>query len=196
MKKAFTLLLLLGTCLLANSQQADFIVIKKKNNRTLKTYSEGSFLMAETYTGFKINGNIIAIRNDSIIVKQEETRLMATEFGSRVDTLSYTIGLDYRQVKKFNFGSKYTWGRKKGFASVTVPKLMIIGGVGFAGLELINSAYRSEPLNQKGKLLSLGIAAGVATGGVLWNVISKQRDRVGGRYKVVYVKATTAPTTK
>lgn len=30
---------------------------------------------------------------------------MATEFGTKVDTFAYTMGINYRLIKKFNFGS-------------------------------------------------------------------------------------------
>ena len=57
------------------AQQSDFIVLKKPNNRTLKTYYPGSFLSAVTFNGFTINGFITDIRNDSIIIQQKETTI-------------------------------------------------------------------------------------------------------------------------
>lgn len=191
MRKNLLFLLLLLFGLNTYSQVTDFIVIKKKNNRTLKTYYPGTFINAETYDGHLINGIIKAIRNDSIIFQQQETRMTPTEFGMKLDTVSYSMSVEYHFIKKFNFTAYTPTGRKKGFVQVTLPKLLIIGGVGFIGLELINTAYRKESINENNKLASLGIAAGVAATGFAWNYISKHRNRVGGKYKVVYVKGTT-----
>ena len=190
MKKLLTVYFTFFLFVTGFSQATDYIVIKKHNNRTLKTYYSGGFISAETYDGFRLNGFIKAIQNDSIILQQQDTRLMATEFGTKVDTFAYTMGINYRLIKKFNFGSNEIYYKKRGFAAVTVPRLMMIGGIGFIGLELINTAYRKEALNSGNKLTSLGIAAGVAGAGWLITFVSEKRNKVGGKYKVVYVKAT------
>ncbi|HEX5027152.1 MAG TPA: hypothetical protein VFV68_17855 [Agriterribacter sp.] len=187
MVRLLHLILLLSTTGEVFSQQSDFIVIKKRNNRTLKTYASGSFISAVTYNGFAINGFIKDIRNDTIFIQQQETRLVGTEFGSTLDTINYTITVDYREIKKFNYTKNYVWGHKKGFASVTLPAIMIIGGTGFIVLELVNTAYRHESLNDGNKLASLGIAAGIAATGFLIKGIQTHSDKVGGKYKVVYM---------
>ena len=189
MKKGLTALLLLITIAGASAQQSDFLVVKKHNNKTLRTYYEGSFLSAETYEGFQINGFIVAIRNDSILIRQYQTQLVGTQMGSKIDTLVYTFGFYYGQIKKFNLKADDITGRKKGFAVLSLPNLMIIGGIGFITLELVNTAYRHESLTENNKLASLGIAAGVAAAGFIWKYIAKSRNKVGGKYKMVYVKA-------
>jgi hypothetical protein len=188
MKQALLLLLMGSLTEAALSQPADFIVLKKRNNRTLKTYYPGAFISAVTYNGFSINGFIKDIRHDSIIVLQQEMQLQATDFGSRVDTMSYTVGIDYREVKSFHFTSQYTWGRRRGFAEVTLPRLMRVGGVGFLVLELVNTAYRKESITANNKILPLGIAAGVAATGFAIAYFQNRSDKAGGKYKVVYVK--------
>ena len=185
----FTLLLILAGNVF--SQQSDYLVLKKRNNRTLKTYYEGSFISAETYSGFHINGFILAIRNDSLIIRQENLELVPADFGTVLDTIVYNIGVDYRQIKKFNFQKKYTWNRKKGFAVVTLPVIMMIGGTGYIILELINTGYRNDSLKDRNKLFSMGIAAGVAAAGYLITQFAKNSNKVGGKYKVVYVDVDT-----
>jgi hypothetical protein len=188
MKLYLSIILLLSLSQVTFSQTSDFIVLKKRNNRTLKTYYPGAFISAVTYHGFLINGYIKFIRNDSLIIQQQERRLMPTDFGTTVDTFNYTIGLDFREIEKFNYTSQYTWGRKKGFAVITLPKLMMIGGTGYVLLELINSGYRQESLNKDGKLLSLGIGAAVAVAGYTISRVQKQSNKAGKKYKVIYVR--------
>lgn len=188
MKKALLFILLLSVTEITLSQTSDFVVLKKRNNRTIKTYYPGAFISAHTYNGFSINGFIKAIRNDTIIVLQQERRLMGTEFGSSLDTLSYTIGIDYHEIKTFHYTGQYTWGRKRGFAQITLPRLMKVGGVGFLILELVNTAYRKESVTANNKIVPLGIAAGVATAGFAITYFQNKSDKAGGKYKVVYVK--------
>lgn len=189
--------MLLFICLLlfggtAFAQQADFIVLKKKNNRTLKTYYAGSFISAVTYGGFTINGWIKDIRNDSIIIRQEELRQFQQEFGLVLDTLVYTIVVDYREIKQWNYTKGYTWGGRKGFVQVAVPKILMIGGAGFMVLELVNTAYRKESLNEGNKLTSLAIAGGVALAGIGMEALQNRNKKAGKKYKVVYVKRQTS----
>jgi hypothetical protein len=188
MKQALLLILLVSITEATLSQTSDFIVLKKRNNRTLKTYAPGSFIAAQTYNGFSINGFIKEIRHDSLIILQQERQLLSTDFGTTVDTMSYTIGVDYREIKKFHFTNQYTWGRKRGFAEVTIPRLMKLGGVGFLILELVNTGYRKESITANNKIVPLGIAAGVAATGFAITYFQNRGDKVGGKYKVVYVK--------
>ena len=186
-------LLLLFICIFCSvivfAQSDDFIVLKKRNNRTLKTYGEGSFLSAKSNTGFQLNGFIRAIRNDSIYIRQQETRLMATEFGQTVDTVFYTFGIDYRNISEFYFSRQFDpIMRKRGFVQTTLPGILMIGGTGFIALEVINTIYRKESLTAKGKMASLGIAAAVAGTGVVLQTIGNRKNKVGNRYKVYYVK--------
>jgi len=188
MKQILLFILLLSTANVALSQKSDFIVLKKRNNRTLKTYYPGEFISAVTYNGFPINGFIKDIRHDSVIILQQARQLQATEFGTELDTASYILGVDYRDIKSFHYTSQYTWGRKRGFAEVTLPRLMMLGGTGFIVLELVNTAYRNESINANNKLASLGIAAGVAAVGLAITRFQKHSDKAGGKYKVLYIK--------
>jgi hypothetical protein len=196
MKLLLPALLLSFITITVFGQQSDFIVIKKHNNRTLKTYYPGSFMTAETYSGFRVNGFITAIRNDSIVLRQHETKLISTDFGQKLDTVVYVIKFHYQDLKRFEMHARDIAGRKKGFLTVTGPKLLMIGGVGFIALELINTAYRGEKLGDGKKLTSIAIAAGVAVTGYVWNQIANSRDKVGGRYKVVYIKAVDGNISK
>lgn len=188
MKQALLFILLVSLTEVTLSQTSDFIVLKKHNGRTLKTYYPGAFISALTYNGFSINGYIKDIRNDSVIILQQTRQLVGTEFGTTLDTVAYTMGVDYHEIKTFHYTSQYTWGRKRGFAEVTIPRLMKLGGLGFLVLELVNTAYRKESISEDNKLVPLGIAAGIAATGFAISYFQNKADKAGGKYKVVYVK--------
>lgn len=188
MKQTILSILLLAITQVTLSQTSDFIVLKKRNNRTIKTYYPGAFISAVTHNGFSINGFIKEIRHDSVYILQQERKLIPTEFGYTLDTVAFTFGLDYHEIKSFHYTSQYTWGRKRGFAAITLPRLMKMGGIGFIVLELVNSAYRKESLSENNKAVPLAIAAGVAATGFAISYFQNKSDKAGGKYKVVYVK--------
>ncbi len=174
------------------AQSSDYIVIRKKNNRTLHSYYAGAFISATAFNGFNVNGYIKDIRHDSIFVVQQSTQLVDAAFGTTIDTLYYTIGFDYREIERFNFSSKYIHGfspgqQKDNFLTRMLPPLMTIGGGGYLVLELVNGAYRHESIDANNKLPSLIIAAGVMAAGITWSSLHKNRMVRPEKYKVIYV---------
>ena len=68
--------------------------------------------------------------------------------------------------------------------------IFMIGGAGYALLNVINGAYLNQPITDPDNLRSLGIALGVAGGGYILNRIYKKKERTGNKYKIIYVKMT------
>ena len=190
--KIFVLMLLLVASIVVDGQRSDFIVLKKRNNKTVKTYFPGTFLSALTHSDFRVNGLIREIRNDTVFVEQQEIFQVATQFGvPKLDTIIHTIRFHYTDIKQFFFANNTGTGgapRKRGFAQVSIPRLMLLGGSAFIALELVNTAYRKESLNEGNKITSLAIAAAVAGGGLIWQQLQNQAGKAGGKFKVVYVK--------
>ena len=188
--KFLLLLLLVALSSSTYCQQSDFIVLKKRNNRTVKTYFPGTFISGLTYTGFRLNGLIREIRNDSVFLEQQEVFQVPTPFGvPRLDTVVHTIGLHYTEISQFFFsGGAGSSTRKRGFAQVSIPRLMVLGGSAFIVLELVNTVYRKESLNQDNKITSLAIAGAIAGAGFLWQQLQQQSTKAGGKFKVIYVK--------
>lgn len=166
--------------------QTDFIVLKKKNNRTLRSYFPGTYLEGETYSGFYVHGYIQQLRNDSIFLQQIEVRQVPTQFGTPVlDTMYHSIILHYTDIRIFDYDKRRARDRGK---SVLVPKLLQFGGAGYVILELVNSLNRKESLNEGNKLAGLGIGAATFAAGYAWQRI-KTRPRIAGKhYSVEYVR--------
>lgn len=189
MKPSILIFFLLSITCAAFSQESDFIILKKKNNRTVKTYAPGSFMAARMNNGFEIHGYITIIRNDSVYLRQQEIKLFGTEFGSALDTLYYGVGFDYRQILHYYLKDGDQYGRPTGFSQITVQKLMVAGGVGFILLETFNTIYRKESFSDNNRLISMGIAAGVAAAGYFWQKAKDKKDKGQNKLNVVYVKA-------
>lgn len=165
------------------SQVSDFVTVKKKNNRTYTTYFPGSFIACETVFGYHINGWVEAVRNDSIFVKQYSIQMTPTQFGvGRIDTLgSYIVKIHYQDIDVVDIP------RKASFGYVKNGSIFIVGGLGYAALNLVNGKYLKESITTEHNLRSLGIALGVAGTGYLLNRLHLSNNRNGKKYRVEYV---------
>jgi hypothetical protein len=185
--------LLLTLCLLiigqlSIAQNSDFIVLKKKNNRSIRSYFPGSFISGQTYTGARIFGTILQIRNDSLAIEQMYVRQVGTQFGTpALDTTYSTIRLHFTEIRKFDYDVKTSYG-KKGKSGISIPRMMKLAGIGYIVLEGVNSAYRKESLSDGNKPVTLAVAAGVAAAGFIWDGIKKRQEVAGGKYRVEYIR--------
>lgn len=188
MKPILVLMSFLFLSQLLSAQQSDFIVLRKKNNQSIRSYFPGSFISGQTYTGARIYGTIKQIKNDSLAIEQMYVRQVGTQFGTpALDTTYTTIQLHFTEIRKFDYKVKTSYGMKGG-GGVTLPRLMKIGGIGYVLLESVNTIYRKESFTEGNKPVSLGIAAGVAAAGFIWDGIRKRNDEAGGKYKVEYIR--------
>jgi hypothetical protein len=169
------------------AQRSDFIVIKNKQSRTLRTYFPGSFINADTYAGFTLNGVIKKIQHDSLYVEQQNVYQVPTQFGTpTLDTIRYLVPIYYKEIRRFNY--EVDGSRQSGGSSLLVPKILLYGGAGYIVLELINTAYRNESLNEGNKLTSIAIAGGIALTGLIWQETIKSKQRKGRKTTVEYIK--------
>lgn len=163
---------------------SDFIRVKKRNNRTLKTFFTGSFISCQTVYGNYISGIIRDVRNDSVFIKEFDIRTVPNQWGvSSVDTLgSYIVGIHYKDIDIVIFPKHESFGFLKN------GTLFIIGGLGYATLNLVNGKYLNESITSQDNLKSLGISLGVAGVGFLMNRLRKINNRNGKSYQVEYIR--------
>jgi hypothetical protein len=191
MLRLFLPILFLSISLIAIAQPSDYIVLKKKNTRTLKTYFPGAFISAATYTGFNLSGIIKQIRNDSVFIEQQEVRQVPTPFGvPALDTIIHMVSLHYTEIRAYYYASDRpsNSGQKRSYGAALLQNAMILGGTAFIVLELVNTAYRNESLSDGNKLTVIAIAAGVAITGIVWKHLQKRSNNSDPKkYKVIYV---------
>ncbi|MEO5996219.1 MAG: hypothetical protein ABIN89_05805 [Chitinophagaceae bacterium] len=171
------------------SQVSDFIKVKKRNNRTLKTFFPGSLISCQTVYGNYIGGIVTAIHSDSVFVKEFDIRSVPNQWGvSSVDTLgSYIVGFHYKDIQTVEFQ------KRESFGFVKNGSMLMIGGIGYAALNLVNGKYLKQPITDRENLKSLGISLGVAGIGFLLNQLNKMNNRNGKKYIVEYVRMTGPP---
>lgn len=183
-KSTLLLYFLLSASLFSVAQMSDFISVKKSNGRTVKTFMPGNAIRLTTVEGRGFEGWITQIKQDSVFLKIFDIRTLPTQFGTTmVDTVgSYQIGLPYRDIFRIEVKDRGS------FNFITNGTLFMIGGLGYAALNVINGAYLKEPLTDARNLTSLGIALGVAGGGYLLNRLDHKKQKAGKKYKIVYVR--------
>lgn len=176
--------LLLSVRLFSVAQMSDFISVKKPNGRTVKTFMPGNPIQLTTIEGRGFEGWITQIRNDSVFIKVYDIRTLPTQFGTTmVDTVgSFQFGLPYQNIFRIEVKDRNS------FNFITNGTIFMIGGLGYAALNVINGAYLKEPLTDSQNLTSLGIALGVAGAGYLLNRIDHHKKNTGKKYKIVYVR--------
>jgi hypothetical protein len=169
------------------AQVSDFITVKKRNNRTVKSYFPGSPIICETFYGNHFNGYVDAVRNDSVFIKQYDIRQVPTMWGvAKLDTIAtYVTGVHYKHIRMMIFKERASLG------FIRSGTIFIIGGLGYAALNIINAGYLRQSVKDKDNLEKLGIAGGVAGAGFLLKYLDNRSRRNHKKYKIEYIHMNT-----
>ena len=173
----------LCTSLYAFSQSTDFISVRKKNGRRIKTFIQGAPITFETVYGSPVDGWINRIKNDSVFVKIYDVRRYGTAWGSVIlDTVgSSVVPFYYKEIGRIKIFDKRRFNRMK------IGKLLAIGGAGYLLLNLANGAYLEESVISKDNVQSIGIALGAVASGMFLNRFYKPDNFSRKRHRIVYV---------
>ena len=165
------------------AQQSDFIVIKKKD-RPVKTFFRGSMAQFRTVAGGWYNGRIENISNDSIFFREVIVQQVPTPWGvTRLDTMTTF-------VRKIHYQDIVAIPRsKESFGYIRNGTLFMIGGAGYIGINIVNSAYQKYPPFGRENRPSLLQAAGVFAVGKLLQKTYKKQYIIGKKYNLRYIKA-------
>ena len=186
MRNIFTLLILLFISATSYSQVSDFITVKKRNNRTVRSYFPGSTISCQTVYGNYIGGVVEAVKNDSIFVREYDIRAVPNMVGlAKIDAVgSNVIGLHYKDLEMFEIRSRESFGFVKN------GSIFMIGGLGYVALNLINGKYLDESITGPKNRKSFGIALGVAAAGFVLNRLHKYNSTKKNKYRVEYIRMT------
>ena len=168
------------------SQGSDLISVRKKNGVVIKTFFAGSPIVFETRSGSYIDGRIKEIKNDSVFTTIYHTGTFMTNLGVTVfDTVSTTlVSVHYRDIESIKVFIRHRTLRGK------IDKLLMYGGAGYFGLNVINHVISGESLTADDNLKKLGIAAAVFGIGLIINKYFNVNRFSRKKHKIVYVKLT------
>ncbi|HOZ78066.1 MAG TPA: hypothetical protein PLY34_08705 [Ferruginibacter sp.] len=162
-----------------SAQASDFILFKKKGI-TQKTYFTGSTIVFTANSGAHIEANILAIKNDSLVLRQYITRPVMTPLGVYVlDTSFYYYQYHYKDIAAIG-----KTGRRFDLASS--------GGALMGGGLLLTVAsgvvYLSD--NKRFSPELLGAAVGLMGVGYLLSRNAGKGMVIGKKYSLEYIRAS------
>ena len=186
-----TLLLHLLLCIVSVSsmaQMSDFISVRTRRDRLVKTYFTGSFISFTTVDNHHIEGNIDRIANDSVFLKMYQIQAVPTSLGvTSIDTLgAFDVRLHYKDIRMIDVPKRGSLGFIKNGV------IFMIGGIGYTLLNVINGGFLNESVGSHKNITKIGTAMAVAGGGFVLNRLYAHNQKKGLNYKIVYVHMTEA----
>jgi hypothetical protein len=165
------------------SQLGDIITIRKPNGRTVQTFTKGSPIEFIDPSGRKVAGRIQDIQRDSVFLIQMDVRTLYSQTGAVIiDTVGgWTSAYHYREmvrIKVFHRG---------GFVRNVLPTALMIGGAGYAVLNIINGAYLDEPITDPENMQTLGIALGVFGVGFAMKKLLPPNNYTKPKHEIIYI---------
>lgn len=184
MYRLLLLLLFILIQLCSFAQAGDMLSVRKKNGVTIKSFIAGSPIVFQTTYGAYVEGVIKQIKNDSVFMTTYDIRKYMTSFGGWViDTVTtYIVGYHYNEIASVKVF------REKGALRHLLGNMLMLGGAGYAVLNVFNGTYFDDPITDKKNVRSLSIAAGVFGFGFLMNKLFPVRTFSTKRNRIVYVK--------
>lgn len=158
------------------------LLLLQKGRKTLRTYFPGNTIQFTASNGNSVYGVIEALRNDSIFVKEQQIRQMATNLGVFVlDTITtYRVAYPIQQIAQLDRVRRgFNWAAS-GAALAGGGSLLALGS---------GVVYLVDRERYSSELMIAGLA-GFATGYVMAKSY-KQHYTLGRKYRLVYVAAST-----
>ena len=168
------------------SQGSDLISVRKKNGAVIKTFFAGSPIIFETKNGAYIDGRIKEIKNDTLFTTVYNTATFMTNLGVTIfDTVSiHVVRVHYKNIESIKVFIRHRFLRGK------IDKLLMYGGAGYIGLNVINHAISGESLTSDDNLKKLGIAAAAFGVGLIIKNFFYVNRFSRKKHKIVYIKLT------
>jgi hypothetical protein len=162
-----------------NAQASDFILFKKKGI-TQKTYFTGSTINFTSSNGAAIEANILAIRNDSLLLRQYITRPVMSQLGVYVlDTSFYYYQYHYKDIAAIGrTGRRFDWVSSGGALMGGGLLLTVASGV----------VYLAD--NKRFSPELLGAAVGLTGVGYLLSRSGGKGMVIGKKYSMEYIRVT------
>ena len=172
------LILLMGIKGRLQAQGSDFIVLKKGEKQTLKTWLAFSQVHFITIAGTEVYGTIKKIEKDSLYIQVYDERKNYTPWGTSFwDTIA--VGLSRYHYKEIREIVK----PQQGFGFIRNGLLFIVGGTAYAILHSVNGLYLKQPIDGK----TMGISSGIAATGLVLKRIHRRTVTLGKKYRLNYI---------
>lgn len=186
MRQLLLVTLLIAVSPFIFSQSNDFIVVKKKNGRTIKTLNTGSAIIFQLKSKDYVNGWIENIKNDSVFVRIYNRQAFMTPMGFSVfDTVRiYLKPFHYKDISRVKIYYRRRFIRSK------IDRILIGVGAIYFLTNIINGAYHKTSVTGTENLKRLGISLTAIGAGIIMRtkVIDVDNHFSTKRHRIEYVK--------
>lgn len=184
MYRCLILCLLIVFPAVASAQMSDIITVRKKNGRTIQTFTKGSPITFIDPASQTVEGRIQDIRDDSVFVTRMDIRTYDTQLGARItDTVAAAVfAYHYKELTRIRVY------HKKGNLRNLTSSVLIIGGAAYIVLNVVNGLYLDEPITDAENLGKLGIAAGAIAVGYAMKKLMPADEFTKPKHQVIYIK--------
>lgn len=167
-------------CINCCAQVPDFITVRKPNGRTVRHIMKGQSIVLQQRNGDYLEGEVAAIRHDSLFVRTYVARRYMSGWGvAQIDTLGSVVRqLHYRDIERVQLNKRISFWRRQG------PVLLFVGGTGYILLNMINGGI---DWNDKANMRSLGRAGSAAVLGLVLRKLFPVDGFSRRRHRMVYV---------
>jgi hypothetical protein len=178
--KSFTIILLVFISYTAIAQPSDMLLLKKKNI-TIATYSAGNHISFTAISGTYVEADIIAIQNDTLSLREYQVQQVFTTLGVYMpDTVnSYYIKYSYEDILSIPKTGRH-------FDIAASGNTLLGGGI------LLTVASGVVYLSDRSKF-SPGLLIAGASLGVIGYFMSKHHGneyKIGKKYRLQYLNVS------
>lgn len=185
MQRLLLVTVLIGFSQFIFSQGNDFIVVKKKNGRIVKTLNTGNAVIFQLKSKDYVNGWIENIKDDSLFIRIYNRQTFMTPMGFTVlDTVSiYLKPFYYKDISRVKIYYRRRFIRSK------IDRILIGLGAIYFVTNLINAAYHKTSVTDPENLKRLGISLAAVGTGILMRkkVIDVDNHFSTKRHRIEYV---------
>lgn len=163
------------------AQSGNMILVKKKQ-KTIYILLPGTHSTFKSADGQWHNAVITSLKNDTVFFREQVIRQVPAGWGAfRLDTMSLA-------VQKLHFKDLVAFPRKNNsFSYIKNGNLLMIGSVGFIGLNIVNGQYLDYSITDRKNLAGLLAAVGVFGVGKLLRYFYKPYITIQRRYSLTYI---------
>jgi hypothetical protein len=184
------LLFLLICCMMVEAHAQSDLLVFKKREKTLQSWSSGSYIIFRFSNRQWIEGFVRKVQNDSIWLNQVQINRVFNNWGF------YTFDTTQHGIMKFHVKEIMAVPRKDfSYNVISNGKLFQIGSLAFLFLNVFNSVIRKEPVFASDNLPRLGAAGGVYLLGTILAKSNRTYWEVGKQYqfKTIQLGVNSSP---
>jgi hypothetical protein len=172
------LLAILLSPLLGAAQPATALLLKK-NTKTIQRFYPGRPITFTTTEGMPVNGMLDSLVRDSLYLTYSQVVRVPNRFGGQsIDTAGrYQLAFSVANVGSFP-------RRRSGL----LPGALVLGGLGYTAVNVVNTLREGDALFGKDNLGNLLGGLGAAGAGLLIGALRENSYRIGKKYQLVIMR--------